>query len=70
MKFTFCILFSIVLCHAPALIAQESEEDTTPVVELEEVVTIGTRAPDRSRLDSPVPVDVIGEDEIPQDGAY
>ena len=68
MKFTFCIILSIVLCHAFSLIAQEAEEDTTPVVELEEIVTIGTRAPDRSRLDSPVPVDVIGEDEIRKTG--
>ena len=68
MKFTFCILLSIVVLHAPSLIAQEAEEDTTPVVELEEIVTIGTRAPDRSRLDSPVPVDVISEDEIRKTG--
>ena len=68
MKFAFCILLSIVLCHASSLIAQEIETDTTPVVELEEIVTIGTRAPDRSRLDSPVPVDVISEDEIRKTG--
>ena len=68
MKFTFCILLSILVCHASSLIAQEAEEDTTPVVELEEIVTIGTRAPDRSRLDSPVPVDVISEDKIRQTG--
>ena len=43
MKFTFCILLSIIVCHAPSLIAQEADEDPTPVVELEEVVTIGTR---------------------------
>ncbi len=68
MKFTFCILLSIVMCQAAALIAQEAEEDTTPIVELEEIVTIGTRAPDRSRLDSPVPVDVINEDAIRKTG--
>ena len=68
MKFIFCILLLIVVCHASSLIAQEAEEDTTPVVELEEIVTIGTRAPDRSRLDSPVPVDVISEDEIRKTG--
>ena len=68
MKFTFYVLLSILVCHASTLIAQEAEEDTTPVVELEEIVTIGTRAPDRSRLDSPVPVDVIGEDAIRQTG--
>ena len=55
MKFTFSITLFIILCYASSLIAQEAEEDTTPVVELEEIVTIGTRAPDRSRLDSPVP---------------
>ena len=68
MKFTLCIFLSIAVLHAPSLIAQEAEEDTTPVVELEEIVTIGTRVPDRSRLDSPVPVDVISEDEIRKTG--
>ena len=56
------------MCPVSLLIAQEAEEDTTPVVELEEIVTVGTRAPDRSRLDSPVPVDVISEDEIRKTG--
>ena len=68
MKFIFCVLLSIVVCHASSLPAQEAEEDTTPVVELEEIVTIGTRVPDRSRLDSPVPVDVISEDKIRKTG--
>ena len=68
MKITFCILLSIVVLYASSLTAQEAEEDTTPVVELEEIVTIGTRVPDRSRLDSPVPVDVISEDEIRKTG--
>ncbi len=68
MKFTFCILLSIVVCCVSPLIAQEAEEDTAPVIELEEIVTLGTRAPERSRLDSPVPVDVIGEDEIRKTG--
>ena len=40
MKFTFCVLLSIVVYHASSLTAQEAEEDTTPVVELEEIVTI------------------------------
>ena len=68
MKITFCVLLSIVVLYASSLTAQEAEEDTTPVVELEEIVTIGTRVPDRSRLESPVPVDVIGEDEIRKTG--
>ena len=68
MKFTGSIILFIILFHASSLLAQETEEDTTPVVELEEIVTIGTRAPDRSRLDSPVPVDVIGEDAIRKTG--
>ena len=68
MKFSFYVLLSIVLCHASLLIAQEAEEDTTPSVELEEIVTIGTRVPERSRLDSPVPVDVISADEIRKTG--
>ncbi len=68
MKFTLCILLLIGVCHASSLLAQDAEEDTTPVVELEEIVTIGTRGPERSRLDSPVPVDVIDEDEIRKTG--
>ena len=68
MKFTLCIFVSIVVLHASSLIAQEEEENPTPVVELEEIVTIGTRMPERSRLESPVPVDVISEDEIRKTG--
>ena len=68
MKFTLCICLSIVVLHTSLLIAQETEEDTMPVVELEEIVTIGTRVPERSRLDSPVPVDVISQDEIRKTG--
>lgn len=68
MKFTLCICLSIVVLHTSSLIAQEAEEDTMPIVELEEIVTIGTRVPERSRLDSAVPVDVISEDEIRKTG--
>ena len=68
MKFTLCVFLSIVVLHASSLIAQEAEKDTTPIIELEEIVTIGTRVPERSRLDSPVPVDVISADEIRKTG--
>ena len=59
------VVLSIILLSASSLAAQEEEE--TPI-ELEEIVTIGTRVPERSRLDSPVPVDVINEDAIRKTG--
>ena len=73
MKLTFCILLSTVVCCTSLLMAQEVDmaqeaADTNSIIELEEVITIGTRAPERSRLDSPVPVDVISEDEIRKTG--
>ena len=55
----------IIVLFASSLAAQEEEEAT---IELEEIVTIGTRVPERSRLDSPVPVDVINEDAIRKTG--
>ena len=68
MKLTFFVLLLTVVCFTSLLMAQEAEEATTPIIELEEVITLGTRAPERSRLDSPVPVDVISEDEIRRTG--
>ena len=56
-----------ILLFASSLVAQEEEEAAAPI-ELEEIVTIGTRVPERSRLDSPVPVDVINEDAIRKTG--
>ncbi len=41
-----------------------------PAVELEEVVTVGTRGEGRRPLDSPVPVDVIRADDIQNISAY
>ena len=61
------VALSIILLSASSLAAQEEEEAAAPI-ELEEIVTIGTRVPERSRLDSPVPVDVINEDEIRKTG--
>ncbi|MDE0040730.1 MAG: TonB-dependent receptor plug domain-containing protein, partial [Candidatus Poribacteria bacterium] len=61
------VLSVIVVMSASSLAAQEEEEAATPI-ELEEIVTIGTRVPERSRLDSPVPVDVINEDAIRKTG--
>ena len=50
------VALSVIVLFASSLAAQEEEEAP---IELEEIVTIGTRVPERSRLDSPVPVDVI-----------
>ena len=48
----------------------ESEESMEgEIVELEGVVTIGTRAKRRSAIDSAVPIDVISGDEIAKQGA-
>ena len=61
------VALSILVLFVASLSAQEEEEAAAPI-ELEEIVTIGTRVPERSRLDSPVPVDVINEDEIRKTG--
>ena len=61
------VALSILVLFVASLSAQEEEETAAPI-ELEEIVTIGTRVPERSRLDSPVPVDVINEDEIRKTG--
>ena len=68
MKIIFFTSLLVVVCFTASLMAQEAEEATTPTIELEEVITLGTRAPERSRLDSPVPVDVIRADEIRKTG--
>ena len=59
------VVLSVIVLFASSLAAQEEEEAP---IELEEIITIGTRVPERSRLDSPVPVDVINEDEIRKTG--
>ncbi|MDE0021947.1 MAG: TonB-dependent receptor [Candidatus Poribacteria bacterium] len=46
--------------------AEETESSTE--MELDPVVTVGTRAPERSRLNSPAPVDVITEAQMRQTG--
>ena len=46
--------------------AEETESSTD--MELDPVVTVGTRAPERSRLDSPAPVDVITETQMRRTG--
>ena len=77
------ILFSVIasLFVLSAAMAQESTEadissDTEPsdteteeeVIELEEQVVIGSRARPRSVIDSAVPIDTIGGDEISKQG--
>jgi iron complex outermembrane recepter protein len=45
--------------------AQEAESDTV----LGELIVTGTRTPDRTVIDSPVPIDVLGPDDFRQSGA-
>ncbi len=59
------VAISIVLLLASQINAEEEAETK---IELDEVVTVGTRLPERSVLDSPVPVDVINADEIRKTG--
>ena len=68
MRLIFYISLSMIVCFTASLMAQDAEDATSPTIELEEVITLGTRAPERSRLDSPVPVDVIRADEIRKTG--
>ena len=48
--------------------AAAEEPAETPDAQLEPIVTVGTRAPERSRLDSPAPVDVITQEQIRRTG--
>ena len=63
----FIVALSVIVAFFVSSLDAQEEEETTPI-ELEEIVTIGTRVPERSRLDSPVPVDVINEDAIRKTG--
>ena len=63
----FLVILSMILLFASSLHAEEEEETAEPI-ELEEIVTVGTRVPERSVLESPVPVDVINEDAIRKTG--
>ena len=70
---TLFILSTVVAQEAPEETAEmESEESMESmegeIVELEGVVTIGTRAKRRSAIDSAVPIDVIGGDEFIKQG--
>lgn len=82
-KLATILVFSIVamLFTLSTVIAQEAPEETAEmeseesmdsmegeVVELEGVVTIGTRAKRRSIIDSAVPIDVLGGDEFVKQG--
>ncbi len=68
MKLTFLVSLSIVVLFIASLNAQDAAEAPSSTIELEEVITVGTRVPERSRLDSPVPVDVISADDIRKTG--
>ena len=82
-KLATILVFSVVamLFVLSTVIAQEAPEETAEmeseepmesmegeIVELEGVVTIGTRAKRRSAIDSAVPIDVIGGDEFIKQG--
>ena len=64
MKLRLFVALSILVLFAFSLKAEEA----TTSIELEEIITVGTRVPERSRLDSPVPVDVINEEAIRKTG--
>ena len=64
MKLRLFVALSMLVLFAFSLKAQEA----TTSIELDEIITVGTRVPERSRLDSPVPVDVINEDAIRKTG--
>ena len=61
---TILTVATSVLLLGGAALAQE------PSVELEEVVTVGTRGEGRRPLDSPVPIDVIRADDIQSVSAF
>ncbi len=63
------LLLSLVVLPVSPGAAQEAPDQKEKVVELEEVVIVGSRLPGRSALDSPVPVDVIPGDALENYGA-
>ena len=53
---------------APNVIAQESDDAAADELELQTVVSIGSRVPSRSALDTPAPVDILPGDEFVNQG--
>ena len=53
------ILLCLLAVPTQQSLAQETADQDTDVVKLEEVVVVGSRVPTRSAHDSPVPIDVI-----------
>ncbi len=53
---------------APNVIAQESDDAGADELELQTVVSIGSRVPSRSALDTPAPVDILPGDEFVNQG--
>ena len=56
------LALAVALTLAPPAFAQDAAKDN-------EIIVIGTRAADRTELNSPVPVDVLSEEELKSTGA-
>ena len=52
-------LLCLLAIPVPKSLAQETTDQDTGVVKLEEVIVVGSRVPTRSAHDSPVPIDVL-----------
>ena len=52
-------LLCLLAIPVPQSLAQETTDQDTGVVKLEEVIVVGSRVPTRSAHDSPVPIDVL-----------
>ena len=70
MPYRKLLLSAVIICVlAPGVSAQETETDSTEApTRLEEIVVIGSRIQGRSITDSPVPVDLIKQEDMRNTG--
>jgi iron complex outermembrane receptor protein len=64
MKLRLSISLLLLWGISSPLLAQESKEENPEELTIVEVITVGSRRPERSKTDTPVPVDVVPISEI------
>ncbi len=66
--FASAALSAVLLAVAPMAVAQGDETASDEDLELQKVISIGSRVPSRSALDTPAPVDVFSGEEFVNQG--